>query len=178
MKKIIGGTCLIVLPMFASTITICWLVFANLVPSARCPYPALCPESSSLNSTRGPYYYVDYPAARLAFVSSWSSTISTSLISVMMTVFGFSVAKLFDYHSEQDDAVRRLPTPYQTSLLFRILNADFLCLWDMAYDKVRDVFWKQRNSTDTRGLPRSGMLRHSVLVLFLCISARYVVWPD
>jgi hypothetical protein len=67
----------VTIPMLLFTIIILWLVLGHQVSAAQCPYAELCPSNDTFEGTfGGSYYYVDYPAARLAFVASWSSTVS------------------------------------------------------------------------------------------------------
>jgi hypothetical protein len=78
-KRDIVILCLItVLPMIAFTATILLLVFRYNFYTDRCTHPELCFNAnygSSNDTNMADYYFVDYPAARLVFVASWSSTV-------------------------------------------------------------------------------------------------------
>lgn len=62
---------LITIPMIALTATILFPIFTNLVGASSCLYAELCLKSGTfVDPNPKTYYYVDYPAARLACVSS------------------------------------------------------------------------------------------------------------
>jgi len=67
---------LITVPMVAFTVIILRLVLGNKIVDMHCAYQELCPKNGLNNSTNTvENYYVDFPAARLAFIASWSSTV-------------------------------------------------------------------------------------------------------
>ncbi|KAF2726617.1 hypothetical protein EJ04DRAFT_571109 [Polyplosphaeria fusca] len=174
-RKITLVASLVTVPIVVFTVTLCWLVFANLVNETSCPLPKLCPKHDILQSTGG-YYYVDYPAARLVFIASWSSTISFSLISMLMTIFGYLMARRLLLHSETQGVETALPTPYQTSLLIRILSADALSLWDIGFDQVRAIFWLREQSTDSKQSgPSITILRRCLSFFIVCIFMSFLI---
>jgi hypothetical protein len=68
---------LVIIPITAFTATMLRLVFGNKTDAGQCAYQELCPNNGSISGIDTEHnYYVDYPAARLAFVASWSSTVS------------------------------------------------------------------------------------------------------
>jgi len=91
-RKIFLACGIVVIPMIVLTVALIWTVFANVINDNRCPILELCPGPEILNATSRSYYYVDYPAARLVFISSWTSTVSFSFVSMLMTLFGYVIA--------------------------------------------------------------------------------------
>lgn len=84
--KIVALCLAVTVPMIAFTATILWLVFAHLVADTHCPHEELCPANGTFEGNRDDgYYYVDYAAARLAFVSSWSSTVGITMRKPLLT---------------------------------------------------------------------------------------------
>ncbi|KAI8932959.1 hypothetical protein NX059_010428 [Plenodomus lindquistii] len=135
-KQIIFMSLLVVLPMTAFTMVILVLVFDNLAKDLNCPIAALCPAPPLINVTSSSHYYVDYPATRVVFVSSWSSTVSFALISAIMVLCAYSSAAQLIKASSSSHANVDLPSPYQLSLLIRILNVEYLSLWTYLRGKV------------------------------------------
>jgi hypothetical protein len=141
--------CLIVTtPMLAASLVILYVVYANLTAST-CPSNELCPGLDLINATSKSDYYINFPAARLAFISSASSTVSFALIGFMMAFAAYVNANALLHASEKDDQ-ESLPSPHQMSLLLRILNAELLVLWDLALSQVKRVFWKREKDTSRR----------------------------
>lgn len=176
-RKIFLASSLIVVPMVLFTITICWIVFAHRLDQAGCPYLELCPGSDLVNITSPAYYYVDFSATQLAFISSWSSTVSFALISAFMTIFGYSVAKTL-LNSSKTSPVKpnTLPTPYQLSMMTRVLNADILSLWELGLQKVRRVFWNKESSYSSSPDYKTPItLQTGISMFFVCVVCRYVI---
>jgi hypothetical protein len=176
-RKILVACGLVVIPMVLFTVAILWIVFKNIVGNADCPFPELCPVGL-VNVTTRSHYYVDYPAARLAFISSWSSSVSFALISAIMTLYGYLVAKSFLSVSGSSAGSAKLPSTYQFSILIRVLNADILTLRELCWRRLKTVFWHKQQSTDRRNQQRRGSMVHgSVTMLLICIFCRYVTVP-
>jgi hypothetical protein len=159
-------------PMLASALVILGIVYSKLVTS-NCPDVELCRGSDFANSTSNHVYYVDYPAARLAFISSWSSTVSFALVSFLMAFSAYiNAAELLgaSESGEQDS----LPTPHQMSVLLRVLNAELMVLWDLAALRVKSVFWRaEKDSSDPTTLHQtSPILSTSITILLGGIVAR------
>ena len=67
---------LVTVPMVAFTVTVLFLVFGYKIDDMKCAYQELCSKEGLSNGTNTmDNYYVDFPAARLVFISSWSSTV-------------------------------------------------------------------------------------------------------
>jgi hypothetical protein len=168
-RPIIMSCSLAFVPMIAFTATILWLVFGHLVQSVACPYEELCPKDGALNSTADTSnYYVDFPAARLVFIASWSSTMSFSLIGCLMALQAYVAAWKILY---VQDRLEPTISPYQMSVLLRILNAELLALYELVCAKFKDVFWDRSKRCSQRGPPA---LRSSIVIFFASITARYV----
>jgi hypothetical protein len=76
-RNIILLCLLIIIPITAFTAIILRLVFSNKIDPTQCAHQELCPTNGTTNGLDATHnYYVNYPAARLAFVASWSSTVS------------------------------------------------------------------------------------------------------
>lgn len=105
---------------------------SNRLDEGRCPYSDLCPDPGLLNSNMSSKnHYIAFPAGQLAFISSLSSTISFSLVGILMIIYVYSTVSelLID---EKDKAGRpSLPSPYQFSIIVRLLNAEVLALWEV-----------------------------------------------
>ncbi|KAF2266170.1 hypothetical protein CC78DRAFT_160888 [Lojkania enalia] len=173
-SKIILACSLIVIPITTFTIALLWIVFTNLLGKTDCPYPDLCPGSDLLNTTSNGVYYIDYSATRLAFLASLSSSISFSLVNILMAIYGYLIARQLLGYSENKGNERLLPSPYQTSILIRVLNAEILTLYDLITERIKDVFWRRERSGERKQKsPR--ILRSSILVFLLCILVSILI---
>lgn len=172
--KIVVAASLVVLPIAAFTITILWIVFTKRVGKAQCPIPDLCPGICLVNVTSAADFYIDFPAARLAFVSSLSSTVSFTLVSAMMTMYAYLAARQLLAASHSEFKVQKLPSSHQTSIMLRMLNADVLVLWTVVSRKLVKVFWQQEATPQSEGARRTpSLLRDAVLVFLLALLSRY-----
>jgi hypothetical protein len=173
-RKILFICSLIVVPMVAFTTTILWLIFGNLIGAAVCPYPDLCPALSATNGTDSlDNYYVDFPAARLVFIASWSSSLSLTLVAALMSIYSYATAAQFRQISGPNPPTKTLPTSYQTNLLFRILNAELMTLFGLFRLKFQQVFWDRKRNEGAR--EQSPLLRSSIIVFASGVFARYGV---
>ena len=134
--------------MIGFTITILSLVFRYRVKAATCPYPELCPATLN-HTTSTAYYYVNVASATLAFVASWSSTISFSLVGLLMSLFSYIVAwQLVDGSADAQKELSILPTPYQMNFIIRFLNGEVLAFMDIISYRAGKLF-----SRSKRGAP-------------------------
>lgn len=157
--------------MLASSVVIIWIVYANLVRT-ECPNQELCPGPDLINVTSKDTYYVDFPAASLAFISSWSSTFSFALVGYLMAMCAYATAASLLRASEKADQ-ESLPSPHQMSVMLRILNAELMMLWSLAVSKVNQVFWHRVK--DDRNVQRARpILVTTIIVLLAGIAARFV----
>lgn len=178
-RRIIFSSTLIILPMTSFTITVIYVVFANSISqtNSTCPVPELCPGVDSMNKTAKTNFYIDFSPGRLAFISSLSSTISFALISVMMTIYAYFTASLLLKCSEDGEqrANGNLPSPYQTSVLLRVLNADLLVLMEVGWNKIKETFWSKERKINLESRKSFvSLVQRSVLTLGSCLLARYV----
>lgn len=171
-RKIILLCLLVTLPMTAFTITILWLIFGHLVGAAFCPVPELCPRDISAGVDIVDYYYVDYPAAQLAFIASWSSTVSFSLVATLMGIYSHVAARRFLQLPQDGDLATHHPTPYQTSTLLRVLNAELIVLYRLTCAKLKQIFWQREAQSNGQKSPP--LLRSSMAVFLLSTFSRYV----
>ncbi|ORX97952.1 hypothetical protein BCR34DRAFT_158720 [Clohesyomyces aquaticus] len=165
-RKIIVIGSIVAIPMIVCDCIILWIVFKNQVEASTCPYPELC--HAKLNGTASSsYYYIDFPAARLAFVSSWSSTIAFSLVSLLMTLFSYTAAwQLVSYSKDTQKPPSFLPTPYQMTFLLRVMNAELLALTDLVQYRVEGLFSRIKGKT-RRIHTTSKILQLAILVFLL-----------
>lgn len=173
--NILIGCLLVVIPMVVFTIVILCLVFTNTMKDLTCPYNDICPDSPLVNITSKSFYYIDYPAARLVWISSFSSTVSFALVGVIMGIFAYASAAQLLRASSQQDPQGSLPSPYQTSLLVRVLGSDYLSLWELL--RLKRTHAARRKSATDDGeiyLSKSKVIQTSVTVFILCLIARLV----
>jgi hypothetical protein len=168
-RRIITHCLLVVTPLLASSFIVVYIVYTNLV-SGGCPSKELCPEI--LNDTSENHYYIDFPAARLAFISSGSATVSFALLAVIMAMHSYSNAASF-IHTSAKSGQGSLPSPHQMSVLLRVLNAELAVLWDLAYTRVRRVFWDRERETNSSA-ESTRLLGVGIIVLLAGLVARFV----
>ncbi|KAF2442235.1 hypothetical protein P171DRAFT_487485 [Karstenula rhodostoma CBS 690.94] len=171
-QKIVLHCLVVTTPMLVSSLVILYIVYANLV-TPSCASKELCPATGLVNTTSRAFYYIDFPAAQLAFVSSWSATVSFALDGFLMAFASYANANALLRASEggeQDD----LPTPHQMSVLLRVLNAKMMVLWDLAIMKVKNVFWHRETEAETVKCS-SPILNTNVVVLLVSIVTSLLV---
>jgi hypothetical protein len=86
------------------------LVFRYRITQSTSPFSDLRLANGENDSL---YYYVNFPAARLIFVASWSSSVAPTLVSFVMALSLFPTASKLFKNSKAQNGTRRLPTPYQ-----------------------------------------------------------------
>ena len=59
------------------------------------------------------YYYINFPATRLTFIASWSSSIAPTLVGFVMALTARPLSRTLATQSKVENAERLLPTPYQ-----------------------------------------------------------------
>jgi hypothetical protein len=168
-RKIIVRCLAITTPMIASSLVISWIVYANLV-QGKCLSVELCPGTDVLGAASANYFYIDFPAARLALISSASSTLSFTLIGYLMTITAYNTTASL-LRASASGVHEELPSPYQLSILLRVLNAELMVLWTLAWSKIKRVFW-HRDETGNARPPH--VLRTGVLVFLAAIIAGFV----
>ena len=172
-RNILVACCVVALPMVAFTLIILAFVFANTVNNHGCSFNDLCSAAGLMNATSNSYYYVDFSATSLVFISSWSSTISFALVSVLMTIHAYSVAaQLLRVSSSEEDVGAGL-SPYQLSLLLRVLSAELLTLWELLNPRGRRALQRAKTTRSCREA-KPTILRKSVALLCLGVLIRYV----
>jgi hypothetical protein len=162
-RKIVLSCLLVVVPMIAFTVSVLWIVLARSVNLADCPYPDLCPDLGTINTIDQSAYYVDFQAGRLVFVSS---TISFTLVAALMTMGGFIAARQLLRLSQSPGLHATIPTPYTTSVLMRLLNAEMFLLWDLCFRSILRVFRCGSKTSFDRNMSRTTAVTQVCLVLF------------
>jgi hypothetical protein len=171
-KQLLIASSIAVVTMITFTVVILVLVFANLAEHLHCPYDGICPDSSLVNATRSSYYYIDYPATRLVFVASWSSTVNFALVGALMSTFAYSVATQLTAASDSGNEDLALPTTYRTSLLIRVLGADYFSLWEMLRSWTNRCFRPRALRAPHEDNRKPAVLRASIITLCLALLAR------
>ncbi|KAF2650131.1 hypothetical protein K491DRAFT_149337 [Lophiostoma macrostomum CBS 122681] len=170
-RNILLQCLLVTTPMLASSIAVLYIVYAHLI-EGDCPTAELCPGSELANTTSKGYYYVDFPAARLAFVSSLSSTVSFTLVGFFMTTYAYVNAAALLHASDNADQAS-LPTPHQMSVLLKVLNAEMMVLYTLATSKLKRIFWNKNEEPPLRNT--SHILDTSIIVLLSGLVASLLV---
>jgi hypothetical protein len=167
-RKIFVQCFLIITPMIVSSLAIVWIVYASLV-NGKCPSEELCHVSDIIGVTSTNYLYIDFPAAQLALVSSASSTISFTLIGYLMTITAYNTAASL-LRASKIGVHEELPSPYQLSMLLRVLNAELMALWTLGWSKIKRVFWHGERTGHSRP---PHIVRTGVVVFIAGIIARF-----
>jgi hypothetical protein len=173
-RKIILSCFLITIPILAFTITTFWLVFAKSIKISSCPYPDLCYNVNTADTLRGSNYYVDLPVGRLAFVASLSSTISFMLIAACMTTYGSVAARQLLELSKLSVQGKELPSPYDITILIRLLNAEVLLLWDLCGRYFLQVIRRRSDSYKKKTTQGSRVVQKCLAILSLGLVSRSV----
>jgi len=172
-RGVVAACALVFIPITLFTIVLLSLVFRYEINEATCPYHEMCPGSNRMNRTTNSHYYIDFPAARLVFIASWSSTISFASVGILMAIYGHLASHQLIHDSGSENSKTLLPSPYQTSLIVRAVNGDFLVLWELFSRKIKSIFWKMEQEPEDQHKYRSRTLRKSVSVFVCCVIARY-----
>ncbi|ORY07935.1 hypothetical protein BCR34DRAFT_590145 [Clohesyomyces aquaticus] len=172
-RKILLHCALVTTPLLASSIIILYIVYANLV-SSNCSNQELCSRSEFSNITSKGIYFVDFSAAKLAFISSWSSTVSFALVGFLMAFAAYASGLELLRASVDNGDQEQLPTPHQMSVLLRVLNAELMALWDLGVYKIKSAFRKQDPDREARH-KTSPILQTSVYILIAGILASLLV---
>lgn len=117
MKLIFFYSSLICLPLLALSVILLALVYLKKVGSL----------GSSQSEVPGGFYLVDFPAARLMFVSSWSSSVAPLLVSVATGLYLFQTSRVLIEKSIHPDS-SGLPTSYEVALLLGLSSGSPLKL--------------------------------------------------
>lgn len=167
---------LVAIPMVAFTVALLGVIFVNVVDETTCIYSELCPGPDLINATSSNSFYINFPAARLALVSSFSSSISLALVGALMAMYAYIEARrIVSYSSGTQASGQYSPlNPDQFSILIRVLNADLLVLMELGVRKIRSVFGRKDRSGGQKAEDESSnVLRTSIAVLTFCVLGRY-----
>lgn len=165
-RKIFIAFGLLVFPILIFTASVLGL------SNASCPVPDLCPANIN-KTTGGSYYYVDFPSTRLIFISSWSSSISFSLIGLLMMLTSYiSAREMIKYSTTLQGQDRHLPSPLQIHFLIRLLNGEFLGFLELTQLWISAMFQRQKPPGSTTQKPTFTTIRFATVVFFLGILGR------
>lgn len=108
-------------------------------------------------------YYTRASVGDLAFVSSLSASFAGFLVAAQMTLFSYILAGRLNRDSKTANS-----SPYATSLVIRLLNAEIPLLWDLAIRRVASLI---KNRTPNKQPPA---VRLSLLMFLASLTCRYV----
>lgn len=146
--SILFYTACIFVPLAVFSAVLLGLVYINKVGD----------DPSRGHEVPGGFYLVDFPATRLIFVSSWSSSFAPTLATIATGLYLYHSARAFHRSSSADSSRQpRLPTPYQLALLIGLSTGSIRELW--RYTKYK---FRKNRSKDVPILMRMSF----VLVLF------------
>jgi hypothetical protein len=169
-RRILWQSFLVTVPMVGSSTIVIYIVHANLVSESR-PDKALSPQL--INTTSEHHYLIDFPAARLAFISSWSATISFALLGVLMALYSYVNAASYLRISEKHEN-ESLPGPDHTTSLLRLLNAEFTVSFELAFAALKNVFWDHERTGGALRVPR--LLTNCSAVFTVGVIARLAIF--
>jgi hypothetical protein len=172
-QNILMSCSLVVLPIGIFTSVVLAFVFLNTVSNQGCSFDDLCLAAGLINATSNSYYYVDFSATSLVFISSWSSTISFAMVGVLMSMYAYSVAAQMLYNPDSAPQLGHGLSPYQLSLLLRVLNAETLSLWGLSQPLGQKAL-RKTNGQEDRQRVNSRPLQKSVAVFGLALFGWYV----
>lgn len=90
-----------------------------------------------------------------------------------MTMYSSSLAKRWLHTSLSEGSKPGCPTPYETSIVLRVLNAEILAVVQLCWGKIKSVFWNKENATEAM-VRSSTVMRGAVVAFMIAILARYV----
>ena len=156
-------SCLVVLiPILGFSIAIIYIVFHYWVDTTNCPFPELCSPLNTINE-RGAVYYLNFPATRLVFIASWSSSLSFALAGVLMGLFSWPLAyRLLKTNPSRSE--RAAFTPRQAGLLVNVLNGSQMPVLRSLFPRLR---WFRRSSPSAAASPVMSSLTVFFIVLVL-----------
>ena len=124
-KDILIAMSVIVLPMLLFSAILLGFVFNRRVRHAPSEAVNLrLPQNEGESSA----YYVKMSATTFVFIASWSSSAAPLLSGFIMLLLSFPIASGLLKGSDANDA-RRLPTPYQLSMLIGLMGGGVVWLW-------------------------------------------------
>jgi hypothetical protein len=167
-NNILTACGLTVVPMVAFTSIALAFVFANTIRNQGCSFDNLCPTAGLINATSEAYYDVDFSATSLVFIASWSSTISFALVGSLMSMYAYLAATQMLHHPDLATRDGNSLSPYQLSLIIRVLSAEVLSLWSLIRPSGRKTLRRIINQGEYPPVsPRP--LRRSVMVFGLAL---------
>ncbi|KAF8847558.1 hypothetical protein BDZ45DRAFT_733530 [Acephala macrosclerotiorum] len=134
---------LVFFPLIAFSIVILWFIFYYRVITER-SRSASSDLQTTPNENHASYYYINFSATTLLFITSWSSTVAPMLVGMIMTLSLFPISKKL-FKLSLSDNPRRLPTPNQFAILLGLSEGRILALWNY----IRYTFRRNRAGQST-----------------------------
>lgn len=120
-REIVGGMLLLSLPVPLMA-TLLALIFSRIeTHSSQSDMDDAIILNGANNALSSGFYYVNYSATRLAFVSSLSSTLALALVPVAMSLLYAYVAAAALQRASLLQQHERLPSPFQFKILLQML---------------------------------------------------------
>ncbi|KIX94064.1 uncharacterized protein Z520_10090 [Fonsecaea multimorphosa CBS 102226] len=120
----------IALPMICLSLALLGLIFANQVPPAHSLFQDDQARAAlPLLTDPGNAYLVNFSATQLITIASWASSVAPHLPTYLMTLCSYPLARKL-LRSSHQDAVDKLPTPYQLTILLELRNGSLKSLWN------------------------------------------------
>lgn len=129
-RSILTAWALATVPMLALAVA-----FVVSVELFRVDLPAgsyYLETDSSHDMPLGSAIYSEIPSTQLTYIASFSSTLATTVLPAVMSLFSYTVALAITRDSDTENH-RRLPSPYQLELLISTLNSSLLTLWSFVW---------------------------------------------
>lgn len=153
-KTILLSTCVVCIPLIIFSGVLLGLVFHYKVSE----------QPSTGREIPGGFYLVNFPAARLIFISSWSSSVAPKITGVATGLYFYHAVKGYIRSSSMVDGRRDagLPTPYQVALAIGLSGGSLTQLWK--YITYRNESHKAKNVSMLRQMS-------SILILFQVLGS-------
>ncbi|CZR63653.1 uncharacterized protein PAC_13550 [Phialocephala subalpina] len=155
---------LVFLPLIAFSVVILYFIFHYRVAPENSRSTSSDLQTTP-NENHASYYYVNFSATTLLFITSWSSTVAPMLVGMIMTLSLFPISKKL-FKLSLSDNPRRLPTPNQFAILLGLSEGRILALWNY----IRYIFRRNR-AGQSAGLT----LTACVYIIAIVISTLIVI---
>lgn len=122
-----------------------------------------------LNNSFPGVYIVDYPAARLAFIA-----LSFALTVAVMTIYAMLLAREWLRVTRSGDT-RACPTPHQTIVVIRILNAEIFVLLQLLWESMKAMHrrWSDIGPGRSSRSRSPRVIRGAAAAFTMAVVARY-----
>lgn len=170
-KDILIAMSVIVLPMLLFSAILLGFVFNRRVRHAPSEAVNLrLPQNEGESSA----YYVKMSATTFVFIASWSSSAAPLLSGFIMLLLSFPIASGLLKGSDANDA-RRLPTPYQLSMLIGLMGGGVVWLWHYVTYAFGWFGWKSAQAK-TIPLVKFGAIARVLTFVFAILILAADTW--